>query len=47
MLWFEMELRDRPSLASLAEGLGEAAPAGDTLAVTDPNGLSIRFVARP
>jgi catechol 2,3-dioxygenase len=47
MLWFEMELPpERADLASLAQGLGEAGPAGDTLAVTDPNGLAIRFRAR-
>ena len=46
MLWYEMEVPDRGSLASLAEGLGEADPAGDTLVVTDPNGLAIRFRAR-
>jgi len=46
MLWYEMELADRGDLASLAEGLGQADPAGDMLVVTDPNGLAIRFRAR-
>jgi catechol 2,3-dioxygenase len=46
MLWYEMALPDRGDLAAVAEGLGEAAPEGGELVVTDPNGLMIRFVAR-
>jgi hypothetical protein len=30
----------------VAEGLGQAEPADGMLAVTDPDGLAIRFVAR-
>ncbi|HZA65440.1 MAG TPA: VOC family protein, partial [Geminicoccaceae bacterium] len=46
MLWFEMELPGRQDLAALAEGLGQGEPADDALVVEDPNGLTIRFVAR-
>ena len=46
MLWFEMELPGRKDLAALAEGLGQGEPADDALVVEDPNGLTIRFVAR-
>jgi catechol 2,3-dioxygenase len=46
MLWFEMELPEAKDLAALAAGLGQGEPAVDTLAVTDPNGLTIRFLAR-
>jgi hypothetical protein len=45
-LWFEMELPEAKDLAALAAGLGQGEPAVDTLAVTDPNGLTIRFLAR-
>jgi catechol 2,3-dioxygenase len=45
MLWFEIELLDRPDLEALAEDLGAQAAADQTLVVTDPNGLAIRFVA--
>jgi catechol 2,3-dioxygenase len=46
MLWFEMELPGRKDLAALAKGLGQGDPADDALVVTDPNGLTIRFLAR-
>jgi catechol 2,3-dioxygenase len=45
MLWFEIELPERPDLDALAEDLGARAAADQTLVVTDPNGLAIRFVA--
>lgn len=45
MLWFEIQLPDRPSLAALAEDLGVAVAADQPLVVSDPNGLAIRFVA--
>jgi catechol 2,3-dioxygenase len=44
MLWFEIQLRDRSSLAALAEDL-DAAHAEGPLVVSDPNGLALRFVA--
>jgi catechol 2,3-dioxygenase len=46
MLWYEMELPERGQLAALAQGLGQTEPADGMLAVTDPNGLAIRFLAR-
>jgi catechol 2,3-dioxygenase len=46
MLWYEMALPDRADLATLAEGLGETAPVEGALVVTDPNGLTIRFLAQ-
>jgi catechol 2,3-dioxygenase len=44
MLWFEIQMPDRSSLAALAEDL-DAAHAEGPLVVSDPNGLAIRFVA--
>jgi catechol 2,3-dioxygenase len=46
MLWYEVELPDQDDLAAVAKELNGAASAGGGLAVTDPNGLAIRFVAR-
>jgi catechol 2,3-dioxygenase len=43
MLWFEIQLPDRSSLAALAEDLGAALASDQPL--VDPNGLAIRFVA--
>jgi catechol 2,3-dioxygenase len=45
MLWFEIQLPDRSSLAAMAEDLGAAPAAEDALVVSDPDGLAIRFVA--
>jgi catechol 2,3-dioxygenase len=45
MLWFEIQLPDRSSAAALGEDLGIAPAADKALAVRDPNGLAIRFVA--
>jgi len=46
MLWFEIQLPDRASVAALAEDLGLAVAADEALVVSDPNGLAIRFVAK-
>jgi catechol 2,3-dioxygenase len=46
MLWYEVELPDQDDLAAVAKELNGAASADGGLAVTDPNGLAIRFVAR-
>jgi catechol 2,3-dioxygenase len=46
MLWFEVQLPDRSSVAALGEDLGVARGADQLLAVRDPNGLAIRFVAQ-
>jgi catechol 2,3-dioxygenase len=46
MLWFEMELPGREDLAALAKELGQGEPGDDALVVNDPNGLTIRFLAR-
>ncbi len=46
MLWFEIQMPDRSSLAALAEDLGDAHAAEEPLVVSDPNGLAIRFVAQ-
>lgn len=43
MLWFEIELPDRASLAAVADRLG--IPVDPPVVATDPNGLAIRFVA--
>jgi catechol 2,3-dioxygenase len=45
MLWFEVALPDRSSVAELGENLGLAPAADHPLAVRDPNGLALRFVA--
>jgi catechol 2,3-dioxygenase len=45
MLWFEIQMPDRSGLAALAQDLGAAPAAEEPLAVSDPNGLAIRFVA--
>jgi catechol 2,3-dioxygenase len=45
MLWFEIQMPDRSGLAALAQDLGAAPAAEGPLAVSDPNGLAIRFVA--
>jgi catechol 2,3-dioxygenase len=45
MLWFEIQVSDRASVAKLAEGLGTAHALEQPLVVSDPNGLAIRFVA--
>jgi catechol 2,3-dioxygenase len=45
MLWLEIQLPDRSSLAALAEDLGAALASDQPLVVSDPNGLAIRFVA--
>jgi catechol 2,3-dioxygenase len=45
MLWFEIELPDRPGLAALAEDFGATA-TDRALVVSDPSGLAIRFVAQ-
>ena len=45
MLWFEIQLPDRSSLAAMAEDLGAAPAAEEALVASDPNGLAIRFVA--
>ena len=45
MLWFEIRLPDRPSLVPLAEEFGAEVRPDQSLVVTDPNGLAIRFVA--
>jgi catechol 2,3-dioxygenase len=45
MLWFEIELPDRPALAGLAEAFDGTPISDRSLAITDPNGLAIRFVA--
>jgi catechol 2,3-dioxygenase len=45
MLWFEIQVPDRSGLAALAQDLGAAPAAEGPLAVSDPNGLAIRFVA--
>jgi catechol 2,3-dioxygenase len=45
MLWFEIQLPDRSSLAAMAEDLGAAPAAEDALVASDPDGLAIRFVA--
>jgi catechol 2,3-dioxygenase len=45
MLWFEIQMPDRSSLAALVDDLGAAPGAEGPLAVGDPNGLAIRFVA--
>ena len=42
MLWFEIALPDRSSLAAIA-GIGRAAADGRSSSA-DPNGLAIRFV---
>jgi catechol 2,3-dioxygenase len=44
MLWFEVELPDRTSLAALAADLGAEVSADQSVIVADPNGLTIRFV---
>jgi catechol 2,3-dioxygenase len=46
MLWFEIQMPDRSSLAALAEDLGDAHAAEEPLVVSDPDGLAIRFVAQ-
>jgi catechol 2,3-dioxygenase len=46
MLWFEVALPDRASVAELGEDLGLAPAADPPLAVRDPNGLALRFVAQ-
>ena len=46
MLWYEMELPRPDDLAAVAKELNGAAAADGGLAVTDPNGLTIRFVTR-
>jgi catechol 2,3-dioxygenase len=45
MLWFEIELPDRPALAALADEFGATVAVDQPVVVTDPNGLAIRFVA--
>lgn len=45
MLWFEIALPDRASLGSMSEEFGVELSSDQTLATTDPNGLTIRFVA--
>ena len=45
MLWFEIELPDRAALAALAEDLGGKVTSDQSLLITDPNELAIRFVA--
>jgi catechol 2,3-dioxygenase len=45
MLWFEIRMPDRSSLAALAEDLDASHAAAGPLVVSDPNGLAIRFVA--
>jgi hypothetical protein len=45
MLWFEIQVSDRSSVAALAEGLATAHALEQPLVVSDPNGLAIRFVA--
>jgi catechol 2,3-dioxygenase len=46
MLWFEIALPDRASVAALAVEFGAPVPDDQRLVVTDPNGLAIRFVAQ-
>ena len=46
MLWYEMELPDREDLAKIAAGLDQSEPAGEALVARDPNGLTVRFLAR-
>ena len=46
MLWFEIQLPDRASIAALAEDLGVTIAADEPLAISDPNGLTIRFVTQ-
>jgi catechol 2,3-dioxygenase len=45
MLWFEIQMPDRSRLAALGRDLGAAPAAEEMLAVSDPDGLAIRFVA--
>jgi catechol 2,3-dioxygenase len=45
MLWFEIALPEGSSVAALAVEFGAPASADEPLAVTDPNGLAIHFVA--
>jgi catechol 2,3-dioxygenase len=46
MLWYEMELPGPRDLASMAKEFGEATSADGEVIVADPNGLTIRFLAR-
>lgn len=46
MLWFEIALPDPASLRPLSEEFGVELSSDRTLAITDPNGLTIRFVAQ-
>jgi hypothetical protein len=46
MLWFEIALPDRSSVAALAVEFGAPVTADQPLVVTDPNGLAIRFAAQ-
>jgi catechol 2,3-dioxygenase len=46
MLWFEIQVPDRSSLAALAEDLDTTHPTEHPVIVSDPNGLAIRFVAQ-
>jgi catechol 2,3-dioxygenase len=44
MLWFEIALRDRSSVAAFAVEFGAPVTDDRPLVVTDPSGLAIRFV---
>jgi catechol 2,3-dioxygenase len=46
MLWFEVVLPDRASVAELGEELGLAPAADPPFALRDPNGLALRFLAQ-
>ena len=46
MLWLEIELPDRSSLAAFPEDLGAGSRDDRALVIRDPNGLAIRFVAQ-